>query len=57
MNINEDIRNKREKRKKCKGCANKISYISAAMCSLLLIWYHINAKTYQVLYFTFCSIR
>ena len=36
--------------KKCKGCANKISYISAAMCSLLPIWYHINAKTYQVLY-------
>ena len=47
MDINENIRNKKEKRK---GFANKISYISAAGCSLLSIWYHINAKTYQVLY-------
>ena len=35
---------------KCKDCANKISYISAAMCSLLQIWYHINAKIYYVLF-------
>ena len=35
---------------KCKGCANKISYISAARCSLLPIWYHINAKAYQVFF-------
>ena len=34
---------------KCKGCASKISYISAARCLLLQIWYHKNAKTYQVL--------
>ena len=52
MNINEDIRNKKEKRRKCKGCANKISYISVARCSLLSIWYHINAKAYQVLYYS-----
>ena len=50
MNINEDIRNKRGKRKICKGCANKISYISAARCSLLPMWYKMNAKTHQVLY-------
>ena len=39
MNINEDIRNKKEKRRKMEGGANKISYISAARCSLLSIWY------------------
>ena len=28
---------------KCKGCANKSSYISAASCYLPPIWYQINA--------------
>ena len=50
MNINEDIRNKRGYVGKGKGCANKISYISPARCSLLPIWYLINVKTYQILY-------
>ena len=40
MNINEDIRNKREKTlEKWKGYANKISYILAARCSILPTWY------------------
>ena len=43
MNINEDIRNKTEKLEKWKGYANKISYILAARCSILPIWYQINA--------------
>ena len=42
---------------KCKGCANKISYISAARCSLLSIWYHINVVTYQVSLWNFETIR
>ena len=50
MNINEDI-SQGKTQKKSKGCANRISYISAAMCSLLPIGYHINAKTYKVLYY------
>ena len=41
--INEDIRNKRENLEKWKGYANKISYISAARCSILPMWYQINA--------------
>ena len=45
MNINEDIRNKRGKSRKMKRYAHKISYISAARCSILPIWYQINAKT------------
>ena len=50
MTINDGIRNNGGSVEKCKGCANKISHISAARCSLLQIWYHINAKAYQVLY-------
>ena len=45
MNINEDIRNKRENIEKWKGYANKNSYISAARYYILPIWYQINAKT------------
>ena len=39
MNVNEDITNKRGGggRRKMKGFANKISYISAARCSILPI--------------------
>ena len=45
MNINSDIRNKREKPRKMKGYTNKISYISAARCYILPIWYQMNART------------
>ena len=44
MNINEDIRNKRENLEKWKGYAYKNSYISAAWYYILPIWYQINAK-------------
>ena len=33
-----------EKLEKSKGYSNKISYISAAKCSILQIWYQFNAK-------------
>ena len=45
MNINVDIEIRGKNPKKWKGYANKISYISAATCSILPIWYQVNAKT------------
>ena len=45
MDINEDIRNKRENLEKWKGYASKNSFISFARYYILPICYQINAKT------------
>ena len=45
MDINETLEIRGGNLGKGKGYANKISYISAARCSTLSIWYQINAKT------------